>query len=189
MKYSKGFMEYFRSEKCFTHDDARRFLMKNGASSAYSSVFVRNMLSSSRMRRIRKGVYTFSGDEAVAGFAFSPFYYGLQYALTVRRLWTQVSSPVVITTTKAVPGVRESMGVRITVRRISKDMFFGFEYVRYSGLFVPVSNLEKTLVDMVYYGIGLGNSEVRELVKKANRARLREYAKRAGIGTKWFGRP
>ncbi len=132
-------------------------------------------------------MYTFSYDEAVAGFAFPPFYYGLQYALTIHRFWTQMSSPVIITTTKAVPGVLESMSVSVTVRRISKDMFFGFEYIKYSGIFVPVSDLEKTLVDMVYYGIGLDNAEVRELVRKANKAKLNSYAKKAGMNAERLG--
>ncbi len=180
MKYTKPFAKYFGGEKCFTFRDAQRFLENNGATKAYSKLFIQKMLGDGSLSRLGKGVYTFAKDEAVIGFAFSPFYYGLEYALTIRRLWTQVSVPVIITCSKAMPGPRESMGKRIIVRRISKKMLFGFSYVQYSGIFVPVSDLEKTLVDLVYYRIGI-NGEAAELIKDADMKKLMDYAKRAGI--------
>lgn len=183
MKYNSDFIRYFSKEKCFTFGDLKRFLIDKGATEAYAKLFAHKMLKSGRIFRLTNGVYSFSNDEAVIGFAFPPFYYGLEYALTIRKLWTQVSNPVVITASKAMPGIRESMGKRIVVRRISKRMFFGFEYVRFSGIFVPVSDLEKTIVDLIYYRIGIGG-EVERLVALADKRKLMRYAEKAGIRKK-----
>lgn len=187
MKYVEAFEHHFAKEKSFTFDDARRLLKSMHASDAYVKLFIYNMLKSNTIGRMSRGTYTFSKDESVIGFGFAPFYYGLEYALTILKLWTQLSDPVVVTTTKAVPGVRQALGKRIIVRRISKRMFFGYEYVKYSGIFVPVSDLEKTLVDFVYYKIGIKNQEIRRLVDVADKAKLIRYAKKARINPKVFG--
>ena len=186
MKYIGEFKKYFAGEKSFTFKDAAMLLRHFGASDAYAKLFIHKMLVNKAIMRIGKGVYTFSKDEAVVGFAFTPFYYGLEHALTIRGLWTQVSGPVVITSTGAKAGIRQAMGVRIMVRRISKKAFFGYEYIRHSSIIVPVSDLEKTLVDFVYYGIGIDNGEIKRLVFKADWKKLIKYSKRAGINPRVF---
>lgn len=181
MIYLEEFKRYFINEKTFTFGDARRFMEKHGSTQAYTKLLLHNLLEKKSIVKLGKGVYTFSKNEEVAGFAFTPFYYGLEYALTIRGLWTQMSVPIVITSTKALPGVREVSGRRIVIRRISKDMFFGFDYVKYAGIFVPVSDLEKTLIDFIYYKIGIDNGEISDLVRKADKRKLQKYAKRMNI--------
>lgn len=180
MKYEKEFENYFSKENIFTLGDARRFLSKLGASEAYAKLFIHNQVKRQRIFALGNGYYTFSNNEAVVGFRFAPFYYGLEYALTIRRLWTQMANPVVITASKAKPGVKEIMGHRVIVRRIAKRMMFGFEYVKYSGLFVPVSDIEKTIIDFTYYRIGLGSEDMRTLLGSADKRKLMAYALKSG---------
>lgn len=139
-----------------------------------------NMVQSGGLHRIGKGAYTFHRNEVSIGFKFRPFYYGLQYALTIRKIWTQQSVPVIITTGKANPGVRDIMGTRVVLHRINEKAFFGFEYLNYGELFVPVSDPEKTLLDFGYYGISLDPETMSALKNKVNKSKLLEYASRLG---------
>ena len=110
MIYDNDFRKYFSKVQIFSFNDAKRFLTRMGASDAYIKVFVHNQIKRHGLRKVGKGKYTFSSNDAIIGFAFSPFYYGLECALTIRKLWTQMSNLVIVTTTKAVPGIRSSMG-------------------------------------------------------------------------------
>ncbi|MGC8587389.1 MAG: hypothetical protein ACP5K9_03850 [Candidatus Micrarchaeia archaeon] len=91
-----------------------------------------------------------------------------------------MANPIVITASKAKPGMKEIMGHRVIVRRIAKRMMFGFEYVKYSGLFVPVSSIEKTIIDFAYYRIRLGSEDMRALLGSADRRKLMVYASKGG---------
>ena len=179
MIYDNDFRKYFSKVQIFSFNDAKRFLTRMGASDAYIKVFVHNQIKRHGLRKVGKRKYTFSSNDAIIGFAFSPLYYGLECALTIRKLWTQMSNLVIVTTTKAVPGIRSSMGSRIIIRRISKRMFFGIEWVNYNGVFVPVSDPEKTLVDFFYYRIGLNDEDLRSLMLACDKKKLARYARRS----------
>ncbi len=157
-----------------------RYMRGLGASAAYAKLLVHNETARHGLLRLARGRYTFVRNEAAVGFAFSPFYYGLEYALTIHRLWTQMANPVVITATKALPGTRRIMGSAVTIRRIAKRMFFGVEYVRFGGLFVPVSCKEKTLVDFLYYGLHVDAETARRLLEASDLRLLAKYARMAG---------
>ena len=103
------------------------------ASDSYVKLFMHLQTKRHGLLKIGKGKYTFIRNDATVGFAFTPFYYGMEHALTIHGLWTQMTNPVIITTGKAVPGIREAAGYRIVVRRIAKRMFFGIEYLKYGG--------------------------------------------------------
>lgn len=180
MKYEDKFTAFFSNVPIFTFKDASRFLNKMGASDAYVKLFMHNQAKRKKLRRVGKGYYTFHEEEEVIGFAFKPFYYGLEYSMTLHKLWSQVSMPVILTATKAVPGIRNSMGKRIMVRRISKQMFFGVEYIRYNGIFIPVSNVEKTLLDFAYFGIKLSDIDMKNILGRCDMKKLKGYAKRCG---------
>lgn len=178
MEYSDEFKRYFSKVRIFSFKDASRFLKKMGASDAYVKLFMHNQVRKRGLHRIGKGKYTYKDDETVIGFAFNPFYYGLEHALTIHGLWTQMTNPVIVTAAKAVPGVREAMGRKVIVRRISEKMFFGSEQIDYNGSFIPVSDVEKTLIDFIYFRISLNNEDMANLVKATDRQKLRRYSGR-----------
>jgi predicted transcriptional regulator of viral defense system len=180
MKYEKDFIEYFSKLTLFSADDAYRFLSHYGSDYSYSRVFLHNLVVNGKLYRITKGIYTFSRNEAVYGFAFRPFYYGMEFALSVRKLWTQQANPVIITLTKSNAGIRKILGTNITIRRISQNAFFGFEYLNYMDLFIPVSRPEKIFLDFIYYGINPDRETLINLMKKIDLEILKEYAQRLG---------
>ena len=178
MKYERAFINFFSKQQIFNTNDARRFLAKLGAREAYVRLMLHNMVKSGKLYRIEKGNYSLYRNEAVVGFKFRPFYYGLQYALTIRKIWTQQSVPVIITKTKANPGTRELMGIKVIVRRIDPERFFGFDYMNYDDIFVPVSDPEKTLLDFTYYEIKLDPETMTVLRNRIDESKLKIYSER-----------
>ncbi len=79
----------------------------------------------------------------------------------------------VITSTKAKPGIRDLMGTRAIIRGISK-----IEYMKYKGIFVPVFDVEKTLIDFAYCKIGLSKEDLGSLIRAIDKRKLNKYLKR-----------
>lgn len=177
MKYESEFLKYFSKVRIFTFKDSSRFLKKLGASDSYVKLFIHLQTRRHGLLKIGKGKYTFIKNDATVGFAFSPFYYGMEHALTIHKLWTQMTNPVIITTKKSMPGIRDAMGYKVIVRRISPKMFFGIEYIKYGGVFVPVSDIEKTLIDFIYFRIGIGQQDLNVLIRSSEGRKLRKYSK------------
>lgn len=178
MKYLREVHERFRRAPAFTITDLRVFLGRKGIGKEYLYLLVHNLLAKGELKRISRGVYTFRNESQVVGFGFRPFYYGLQEALSLRNLWEQETNPVVITPRKVRSGVRSFEGANYVVRRISRRMFFGFETVKYADFWIPVSDVEKTLIDFVYFRQPLGMEAAVELKKRADRKKLDGYLKR-----------
>ena len=180
MKYEKPFIDYFSKQITFTSKDAHRFLHSLGSTPEYSKLFMHNLVVDQKLYRIKNGFFTFLKNEAVYGFAFRPFYYGMEYALSIRKIWTQQANPVIITRSKANAGVRVIIGTNVAIRRINSDAFFGFEYLNHMGIFIPVSRPEKILLDFVYYGINVDKITLNNLVANVNFDTLKDYGLRLG---------
>ncbi len=180
MKYEKEFSALFVKQHLFTSSDAARVLGRLGATKSYTMLFLHNLVKKNKITRLKKGVFTYQKSEPLIGFAFRPFYYGMEYALTIRNIWTQQANPVIITTTKANPGTREILGTSVMVRRIDHSQFFGFEYMNYGGVFVPVSEPEKILLDLVYFQQKIDPETLVALVRTCDKKKLREYEHQIG---------
>jgi len=178
MKYMKKFIEHFSTMPVFTARDARLFLIEHGASKEYTYLFITHLIRTNKIRKIKRGVYTFGDDPVLAGFAFYPSYHGLQDALSILNLWEQETNTVLITPLKIRSGVREILGGKVLIRRISRKMFFGFESVKYSDYWIEVSDVEKTLIDFVYFRAPLSKAVLDEMRKRIDRKKLEEYLRR-----------
>lgn len=178
MKYEREFCSFFSKQPLFTSKDVARFLGIMGASNSYVRLFLHNSVKRGKILRYQKGVYSFQRNEALFGYVYRPFYYGLEYALTIRKIWAYQTNPVVITTTTANPGIRKILGVSFTVRRIRKEQFFGYEYIKHDGIFVPVSEPEKILLDFVYFRKRMDPETMVSLISLCNRQKLNRYLMR-----------
>ena len=176
MKYVKQFLEYFRAFPTFTANDARLFLQKGGANSDYYMIFMHNLIKSGRAFSIKKGYYTLYDDLTIASFAFSPFYFGLETALTYHNLWDYMT-PISIITTKTVrSGQREIIGRNVDVRRIQKSKFFGYSMVQYKdGFYMPMADIEKTLIDSVYFHTIFSKEVYANMSRKIDKKKLDMY--------------
>ncbi len=184
IKYKKEFMDHFRDRKYFSIKDAELFLMQGGASKDYARLMLYNLRKKGEIKRLKRGYYSFDEDLDIVGFIFEPFYYGLQEALSLQGLWEQGTNPVIITTRKVRTGMRSILGRNIIIRHIQKKMFFGYEPKRVKDRFMPVSDIEKTLIDFVYFKSALPDDVLREIIKRLDRNKLERYLKKTNKYTR-----
>ncbi len=151
MKFMKEFLEYFSSKPTFSSDEARNFFSFRQGPGGYYKTVINNLIKSGRIYRITRGHYSFFDEVQFTGFAYKPFYYGLQDALSLLDLWEQETNPVIITPRKVRNGTRVFNDRNYVVRRIDRKMFFGYSLIKYGDFYIPVSDSEKTLIDMTYY--------------------------------------
>lgn len=182
MKYIGYVREHFKDPKSpvVTLQELNIVLGIKGISPAYLKRLVNYMTKKKELKRITKGIYTMHDDITVVGFAFRPFYYGLENALTIRKLWEQAVNPVVITPRNVRQGTRSFEGSNYRLFRIKKGLFFGYDQVRYYNFWIPVSDYEKTLIDFVYFDHKLRDDVLAELKKKIDTRKLRSYLKLCG---------
>lgn len=178
MKYAESFFAYFKKFPAFTFNDARLFLLKGGASEDYVRKFVSLMCRSERMYRITKGNYTLYRDMDLVGYPFRPFYYGLGYALTYHGVWEQQANQTVITTMNVRSGTRTIFGLNVIIKRIRKDLFFGYNTTKGEHFGFNVSDLEKTLIDTVYYKMKLEDYVYKNMINKIEGSKLNRYFSR-----------
>ena len=175
MKYSKELYNNFSKSKVFSLRDVRIFFKNKDLSNDYSKVLVSNLLKSNKLNKITKGKYTFKDEIMNVGFSFSPFYYGLQEALSFHNLHMQETNPIIITLNKIKPGVRKIMNTNVYLRRINKKYFFGFNFIEYNDFQIPVSDVEKTIIDLVYYKEPISKEVIHEIKKIINKDKLLNY--------------
>jgi predicted transcriptional regulator of viral defense system len=159
----------------FTISDLRIALKDRKISNEYLHVLIHNLLESGEIKKITKGAYTFHDNAAVVGFAFRPFYYGLESALSIRGMSGQGTNFVVVTARNVRVGVRSFEGRNYRIARIDKELLFGYGLVRYSGFWLPVSDLEKTVIDMVYFQIHIAKELIGEIKKNIDIAKMEKY--------------
>jgi predicted transcriptional regulator of viral defense system len=139
------------------------------------------MKKTGKVYSITKGVYTFNKDEMVSGFGYAPFYYGLLSALTIRDLWTQNSRPVVMTikrVRKSRVKIFDDKNDAVFLHHIPVKYFFGFDIIKYGRFMLPVSDPEKTIIDLFYYRTRLAPQNYDGLLRAVKRSKLTEYLKR-----------
>ncbi len=175
MKYVDIFLKHFFGTPIFTMKDAERFLCYNKAGKTYSKRFIQNLIHGKKIFRVAKGVYTIHGSTEVIGFAFSPFYYGLADALSYHNIWEERANRVILTTRIVRTGQRKSMGMNISVFRLPRRLFFGYTMEKGERFYYPVSDLEKTFIDIVYFGINLRRDTLEKLISKLNPKKLSNY--------------
>jgi len=175
MTYSKELKERYSKSLVFSLRDISIYFKSKGLSKKYSYLLISNLLKEGELKRITKGKYTYKEEIMVSGFAFSPFYYGLQEALSFHNLWEQETNPVIITSKNIKPGLREIFNSNVYLRRINKKYFFGYDFIKYYDFEIPVSDIEKTLIDFVYYNEYLSKEVIKEIKKKLNKKKLKEY--------------
>ena len=180
MKYAKMFESTFKrvDYPVFTFRDAKLALERKGITGSYLRLMLHKHYASGRIKRITKGVYTFHDDAIVVGFAFQPFYYGLESALSILGVSTQASNNIVMTTRNVRAGIRSFQGRNYRIIRIESRLLFGFSTIKAGDFWAPVSDLEKTVIDMLYFKVPIREELYPEISKKPDKRKFEEYLKR-----------
>ncbi|OYT65250.1 hypothetical protein B6U74_03875 [Candidatus Bathyarchaeota archaeon ex4484_205] len=172
-KYLKEIEEFFRKTPVVATRDIKVFVKNTG----YSYLLVHNLVKTGRIKRVTKGFYSIYDDPVVAVFCFKPAYIGLQDALSFHNLWEQETATIIVTGKRIRTGIRRIFGVNVVVRRIKPIYIFGFDTIRYGEFFIPVSDIEKTLIDFIYFNEPIREDVLRELRRRLDQRKLAEYLK------------
>lgn len=178
MKYIKEFRKHFSTFPVFSIKDAKIFLSGKKISIEYLYLLINNLLKRGEMFRITRGIYTFKKDPSVITFAFSPSYHALQDALSIHNLWEQETNTIIVTPLHVRTGIRELFGATVIIRRIDRSMFFGFEMVKHLDSWLPVSDVEKTLIDFAYFKEFLDKKTLKEMKRRIDKKKLENYLKK-----------
>lgn len=143
----------------------------------YAHLLLHNAFRKKEIYRLTKGCYSQEDDPILSVLCFKPAYLGLQEALSLHNLWEQETNPVIVTTRKVREGVRPVLGNNIVLRRLPPKYFFGFTLWPYGGAFLPVSDIEKTLIDLIYFKEIPSGKILEEIKKRVQLAKLRSYLK------------
>ena len=187
-KYLDKIQELLRKSPVVDADSIIRIVRSGKNVRQYHKQLIRNLVLGGKIKRLAKGCYTAHEDTSLAVFCFKPAYLGLQDALSIHNLWEQETIPVIITVRKVRNDIRSISGANALIRRIDKKYFFGYAYIKQGDFYFPVSDVEKTFIDMVYYNENISNELVASIKKRIDRKKLKSYLKRyPGIILKRIG--
>ncbi len=144
----------------------------------YAKQLIKNLILKNKLKRITKGYYTKYEDTSLMVFCFKPSYMGLQDALSIHDLWEQETNTVVITARKVRQGIRKVFGNNVVIRRIDPKYVFGFDYIKQGDIYYPVSDVEKTFIDMIYFRENMDKDLLKEFKKRIDKEKLKKYLKK-----------
>ena len=175
IKYIHKLRKFFKKNPVVNITSIKNLIVSYGGKKNYTYLLINYLLKKREIKRITKSFYTIYEDPAIVVFCFKPAYVGLQDALSIHDLWEQETNPVIITTKKARQGVRKIFNTNVIIKRISLKYFFGFKYMKQDNFYIPVSDVEKTFIDMVYFNQGLDKNLLKNFKEKIDIKKLKKY--------------
>ncbi len=143
----------------------------------YTHLLLHNLMKKKEIFRIKKGWYSTIENPVLSVFCFRPAYLGLQSALSLHNIWEQETNPVIMTNKKVRRGVREIFGNNVIIRHIPPKYFFGFDFIDSEDYSLPVSDLEKTLIDLLYFKQKTDKELLEILKRKTDKKKIELYLK------------
>ena len=170
VKYLREIKDFFRKTPVVSSRDIRMHVR-----SSYRHLLVSNLIKRGKVKRVVKGFYTIHEDPTVSVFCFRPAYIGLQEALSMHNLWEQEATLVIVTAKKVKKNSIEVFGNNVILHRIKPKYVFGFDMVKYGDFYVPVSDIEKTFIDLVYFNEIPDKKLIKEIKRRINFKKLKGY--------------
>ena len=175
-KYIQKIREFFKKPHLVNISSLKKFLGQRR--NDYIYLIINNLLKKGEIKRITKGYYTIHDDSSLAVFCFKPSYLGLQDALSIYELWEQETIPIIITSRNVRQGIRKVFGANVLIRRINKKYLFGFNYEKQGDFYFPYSDIEKTLIDLIYFRQPLDKEIKKNIIEKLDKRKLEIYLKK-----------
>ena len=139
IKY-KRFVEKLRKVDLFNFKTIESKMGKN-----YAKLFVSNLLRRNEIVKLKKGWYSFKKTPYLLVNLLVKGYVGLGSAALIHGVWDKAVNVTILT---PLAGVKIRQGERligsskVIVRKISEKMYFGYEFKRFEGITVRVSDPE-----------------------------------------------
>ena len=181
IKYLTDIMKLFEKSSVVNFDSIERIIKSKRGSSSYAKQIVYYLIKNGKIKKLAKGVYTNRNDVNLSVFCFEPAYLGLQDALSFHNIWEQETVPIIITTKKVRKGIRKILGQNVLIRSIDKRYFFGFKHFQEKDIALPYSDIEKTLIDMIYFKENIDKNVLDNFIEKINKKKLISYLRKYPI--------
>jgi predicted transcriptional regulator of viral defense system len=172
-KHITKIRDFVEKTPVFSSKDIERIIKDKN----YAHLILSKLTKRGEIFRLTKGFYSTFNDPTFSVFCFKPSYLGLYEALSLRNLWEQETNTIIITIKRVRGGIRKILGANVIVRRIKPKYFFGFDYIKYDNFYIPVSDLEKTLIDLVYFKESLTWQILKNLKNKIDKRKMLKYLK------------
>lgn len=174
-KYIKDVLNFFERTPIVNYRDIKLIINKAKIKKSYSYLFIHKLIKNGRIRKMTKGFYTIHNDPIFAVFCFKPAYIGLQDSLSIHNLWEQETNVVIITGKKVRNGIRNILDSNVLLRRIKPKYLFGYDLIEYNNFYIPVSDIEKTLIDFAYFKEPLDKEVLKEIKNKIDIRKIKKY--------------
>jgi len=172
-KHINKIRNFISKTPVFTSRDIEK-LTKN---KKYAHLILTKLAQRREIFRLTKGFYSKFEDPIFSIFCFKPGYLGLYEALSLNNFWEQETNVTIITLKKVRVGKKNILESNVIIKRINPKYFFGFDYLPYDSFYLPVSDLEKTLIDLIYFKESLPLTFLKELRKKIDFKKIKNYLK------------
>lgn len=140
--YETDIIENFSKVPVFTLGDVNQIV----SNKVYVKRLVSKLVERGKIKKIRKGLYTFFDDPfLVSTFIVKPSYISTVSALSYYHKITQIPREVFCFTSKPT----RTYFFRERINFSSTKNFWGFRLERYSGFEIPIATPEKALIDSV----------------------------------------
>ena len=176
IKYIDKVRKFFRESPVVSINSLKKFINKKNKDYIY--LLINNLIKKGEIKRITKGYYTIHEDPSLTVFCFKPSYLGLQNALSFHNLWEQETNPVILTTTKIKKSIRRVFNRNVIIRRISPKYLFGFDYYKEGDFYFPVSDIEKTFIDLIYFKQNIDEEVLEDFKERIDKKKLEGYLKK-----------
>jgi len=174
MKVIGKVREYLKRTPIASVDSISRIV----ESKSYAYLLLNHLVKKGEVFRITKGYYSTQADPTLLVLCIKPSYLGLEDALSFHNLWEQETIPVIITPRKVRQGKRKVLKHNVLIRRILPKYFFGWDWMKYGTFLVPVSDVEKTLIDLVYFRKRIDKNLARRFKEKIDKGKLTSYLRK-----------
>jgi predicted transcriptional regulator of viral defense system len=171
IKYMRDIREFFKRTPVVSSRDIAVFTKNR----QYAHLLVSNLIKKGEIKRIVKGFYTIHEDPTISVFCFKPAYIGLQDALSIHGIWEQETNVVIVTAQKVKRSMIKVFDSRVILHRINPKYLFGYDVVRYGEFYIPVSDVEKTFIDLIYFNEIPDKKTIRALKKRLDQKKLKQY--------------
>ena len=177
IKYLKEINEFINNNIVFNIRDIKAILISKKANPNYARLLLHNFESKNKIKRIIRGYYTKYDDPTLLTYCIKPSYIGLEAALSFHGIWEQETNVVLLTPRRVRTGIRSIFNTNVIIHSINKKYFFGFDYMDYYDFKIPVSDIEKTFIDWVYYNKPLTKDIINNFKIKIKKKKLISYLK------------
>lgn len=177
IKYLKEINEFIDNNIVFSIRDIKTILISKKANPNYALLLLHNLEKSNKIKRIIKGFYTKYNDPMLITYCIKPSYIGLESALSIYNIWEQETNVVLLTPRRIRTGTRKVFNTNVIIHSINKKYFFGFDYIDYYDFKIPISDIEKTFIDWIFYNKHLTKDILDNFKKRIKKKKLISYLK------------